>query len=75
MITHTPWLVAAYARRVILMRAGRILFDGPVRGFFADDTLLASSSFRAPEVTALGRRFGIVALTADELVGHLAQQR
>ena len=34
MITHTPWLVAEYARRVILMRAGRKLFDGPVREFF-----------------------------------------
>ncbi len=40
MITHTPWLVAEYARRVILMRAGRKLFDGPVREFFVQDELL-----------------------------------
>ncbi len=33
MITHTPWLVAEYAHRVVLMRAGRKLFDGPVREF------------------------------------------
>jgi len=73
MITHTPWLVAAYARRVILMRRGRILFDGGVREFFADDELLRSSSFRAPEVTALGRRFGVSALTAEELINALAK--
>lgn len=74
-ITHTPWLVAAYARRVVLMRHGRLLFDGAVRDFFADDELLRGSSFRAPEVTALGRRFGVVALTAAELVDWLGQYR
>jgi len=49
MITHTPWLVAEYARRVVLMRKGRVLFDGGVREFFERDELLANSSFRPPE--------------------------
>jgi energy-coupling factor transporter ATP-binding protein EcfA2 len=71
MITHTPWLVAEYARRVILMRAGRKLFDGPVREFFTQDELLRTSSFKPPEVTTLGRRFGTVALSAPELVEFL----
>ena len=35
MITHTPWLVAEYARRVVLIRHGRKLYDGGVREFFA----------------------------------------
>jgi hypothetical protein len=60
---------------VVLMRHGRLLFDGPVGDFFADDELLRGSSFRAPEVTALGRRFGVVALTAAELVDWLGQYR
>ena len=34
-ITHTPWLVAEYAHRAVLMRKGRKLFDGPVRDLFA----------------------------------------
>ena len=55
MITHTPWLVAEYARRVVLIRRGRKLYDGGVREFFAKDELLASSSFRAPEATELSR--------------------
>jgi energy-coupling factor transport system ATP-binding protein len=71
MITHTPWLVAEYARRVILLRAGRKLFDGRVREFFIQDELLRTSSFKPPEVTSLGRRFGTVALSAAELVEYL----
>jgi energy-coupling factor transporter ATP-binding protein EcfA2 len=71
MITHTPWLVAEYARRVILMRAGRKLFDGPVREFFVQDELLRTSSFKPLEVTTLSRRFGTIALSAAELAEWL----
>jgi energy-coupling factor transport system ATP-binding protein len=70
-ITHTPWLVAEYARRAVLMRKGRKLFDGPVRELFTREELLKSACFRLPEVTALSRRFGMVALTADELAAAL----
>ncbi len=68
-ITHTPWLVAEYARRVVLMRKGAKIFDGGVREFFMQEQLLQSSSFRAPEITELSRRFGTLALTTDEFVG------
>ncbi|HLX04495.1 MAG TPA: energy-coupling factor transporter ATPase [Candidatus Binatus sp.] len=67
-ITHTPWLVAEYARRVVLMRKGAKIFDGGVREFFMQEELLHSSSFRAPEITELSRRFGTLALTTDEFV-------
>jgi cobalt transport protein ATP-binding subunit len=67
-ITHTPWLVAEYARRVVLMRKGAKIFDGGVREFFMQDELLRSSSFRAPEITELSRRFGTLALTTAEFV-------
>jgi len=74
MITHTPWLVAEYARRVVLMRRGRKLYDGGVRDFFAQDDLLGHSSFRPPEVTALARRFGMVALAPPELARWLRER-
>ena len=67
-ITHTPWLVAEYARRVVLLRRGRILFDGPVREFFRQDELLRESSFRPPEIALLARRFGLSALSVEEFV-------
>jgi energy-coupling factor transport system ATP-binding protein len=70
-ITHTPWLVAEYARRVVLMRKGRVLFDGAVREFFAQDELLQGSSFRAPEVTRLARQFGFSALNVAEFVAAM----
>jgi ABC-type multidrug transport system ATPase subunit len=73
-ITHTPWLVAEYARRVVLVRRGRKLYDGGVREFFVRDELLSSSSFRAPETTELSRRFGTVALGPDELAAWLRAQ-
>jgi energy-coupling factor transport system ATP-binding protein len=72
MITHTPWLVAEYARRVVLMRRGRILFDGGVREFFEQDELIRASSFRPPETTTLARRLGFSALSADEFVERIA---
>src|SRR5271168_3353 len=67
-ITHTPWLVAEYARRVVLLRKGAKIFDGGVREFFMQEELLRSSSFRAPEITELSRRFGTLALNTDEFV-------
>jgi energy-coupling factor transporter ATP-binding protein EcfA2 len=74
MITHTPWLVAEYARRVVLMRTGRIVFDGGVREFFKSDDLLAHSSFRPPEVTQLSRRFGTLALTPAEFADWVQER-
>ena len=67
-VTHTPWVIAEYAERVLLLAGGRIRFDGPVRDFFADPSLVAEASFRAPDVTRLGQAFGCTPLSVDELV-------
>jgi energy-coupling factor transporter ATP-binding protein EcfA2 len=74
-ITHTPWLVAEYARRVVLMRKGRVLFDGAVRDFFAQGELIRESSFRPPEVTLLARRFGFSALNVAEFVAAMKARK
>jgi hypothetical protein len=50
------------------LRKGAKVFDGPVREFFMQDELLRTSSFRAPEITELSRRFGALALTTEEFV-------
>ena len=73
-ITHTPWLVAEYARRVALIRKGRKLFDGGVREFFADEELLRTASFRPPEVTRLARRFGRLALSPQEFADWMKER-
>jgi energy-coupling factor transport system ATP-binding protein len=70
-ITHSPWVVAEYASRVVLMAGGRVLWDGSLRGLFARPDLLSRASFRAPEATILGQRFGLTALSVEELIRRL----
>ena len=67
-ITHTPWVVAEYASRGVLLDAGRILFDGPLRALFGEEELLARCQFRLPDATRLGRRLGFTPLTVEELL-------
>jgi cobalt transport protein ATP-binding subunit len=71
MITHSPWVVAEYAERGVLMKDGRILFDAPLRSLFAEEALLAATHFCAPDVTRLGRRFGFTPLSVDEFIARL----
>ena len=33
LVTHSMWLAAAYADRVIVMREGKVILDGPTRKF------------------------------------------
>ena len=73
-ITHTPWVVAEYAQRGVLMRAGRIAFDGPLRRLFAEETLLEECHFRIPDVARLAHRIGSSALSVEELVSTLTQR-
>jgi energy-coupling factor transporter ATP-binding protein EcfA2 len=73
-VTHTPWVIAEHADRVVLLADGRVRFDGEVRDFFADDALLAVASFRAPDVTQLGRLLGCTPLSVDELVSWMPRR-
>jgi energy-coupling factor transport system ATP-binding protein len=70
-ITHTPWVIAEYAERVVLLAQGRLRFDGSARDFFADPARVAEAAFRAPEVTRLGQALGCTPLSVDELVSWL----
>jgi len=72
-ITHSPWVVAEYAERGILLRQGRIVFDGPLRDLFAEEDLLASTHFRLPEATRIGRQLGFTPLSVDELADAFAE--
>jgi energy-coupling factor transport system ATP-binding protein len=73
MITHSPWVVAEYAERGVLMSGGRMLFDGPLRALFAEEALLQRAHFQAPDVTRLSRRFGLTALSVDDLLATLGR--
>lgn len=70
-VTHTPWVIAEHAERVLLLQDGRLRYDGGPRGFFADDALVAAAAFRRPEVTRLGRALGCTPLSVEELLAWL----
>jgi energy-coupling factor transport system ATP-binding protein len=73
-ITHTPWVIAEYTERVVLLADGRVRYDGAVRPFFADDALLEAAAFRAPDVTRLGRLLGCTPLSVEELLGWMPEK-
>jgi energy-coupling factor transport system ATP-binding protein len=68
LVTHSMWLAAAYADRVIVMRAGRIALDGPTRDVFSQQGRLAEASLRAPAITRLSAMCGQTLLSVGEFV-------
>ncbi len=58
-ITHSPWVVAEYAERALLVGEGSLLFDGPLAALLADDALLAAAAFELPPITRVARALGI----------------
>ena len=68
MITHTLWVVAEYAHRIVAMRDGRVVMDGPTRQVLAREEELAASHLRPPHIVSLGNRLGRTVLSVEELV-------
>lgn len=71
MITHSMPLVAEYAHRVVVMKEGRIIQDGPARLVFSDDRALAEASLKAPPIVKLSHRMGFTTLTVREFLDCL----
>jgi energy-coupling factor transport system ATP-binding protein len=70
-ITHSMWVAAEYANRVIVMKDGCILSDGPTRSVFADEARLAEASLYPPSLVRLSNWLGTEALTVQEMVKEL----
>jgi len=70
-ITHSPWVVAEYAERALLMRAGEVVFDGPLVRLFGEEELLRSAAFEVPPATRVGRALGLAVRSVDELARAL----
>jgi energy-coupling factor transporter ATP-binding protein EcfA2 len=73
-ITHSPWVVVEYAERALLMRAGSLIFDGPLDTLLADEALLRSAAFEAPPAARVAYALGIPARTVDELARALGAE-
>ncbi len=72
-ITHAMGVAAAYARRVVLMRNGRIVRDGTTREIFSDEVELRALGLTPPPAVQVANRLGIPALTPDELIASLVR--
>ena len=70
-ITHAMAVAAEYARRVMLMRNGRIVRDGTARDIFSDESSLLELGLTPPPAVQVANRLGVPALTLDELLGCL----
>jgi energy-coupling factor transport system ATP-binding protein len=71
MITHSMWVAAEYAERIVILKEGRILADGPTRAVFADEARLAEASLRPPSLVQLSNWLGTQALTVEQMVQEL----
>lgn len=77
-ITHDMNLAAEYCNRIIVLRQGRILTDGPVREVYSQTDLLSRSYLRPPQITLFGQAMSdyglpINALNVDEMYKHVAK--
>lgn len=72
-ITHDMYIVAQYARRVILMSEGKILADGPTSDVFSRPEVLQKAFLEPPPITRLAQSvqhlgFNRGTLTVEEMV-------
>ena len=67
MITHTMWVVAEYAHRVVVVKDGRVLLDGTVRDVFAREEELKASHLRTPHIVSMSNLLGRTLLSVEEM--------
>lgn len=80
-VSHSMDIIAKYAKRVIVMKDGRILMDGPTHKVYANREILETTDIEPPRVSQIilemrkyGAEFPYV-LTADEFMEVLDHMR
>jgi energy-coupling factor transport system ATP-binding protein len=66
-VTHSLWLAAEYARRIVVMNGGRIVADGPTRTVLGAAERLREWSLVPTPALALAERLGCRSITVEEL--------
>ncbi len=67
-ITHSLWIVAEYAHRVIVMHKGNIAMDGNVREVFSHQSQLEDFGIKLPELIKFGNMIGKTFLSVEEFI-------
>jgi energy-coupling factor transport system ATP-binding protein len=80
-VTHDMNIVADYAKRVLVMKGGRLVFDGTPLALFTNESMLKDFQLGRPDMmnvlasiaSLLGHTNSIQALTLDEVVSFLME--
>lgn len=67
-ITHDMRLVAEYCRRVMVMKRGKIIFDGLPEELFVNEELLKDSSLIAPQSIRISKKLKDAGVIQDLLI-------
>lgn len=68
-VTHSMWVAAENAKRVIVMQDGRIVKDGPTRDVFSDVAALEQAYLSLPQISRFSLEIaGKVVLSVDEML-------
>jgi energy-coupling factor transporter ATP-binding protein EcfA2 len=77
-ITHNMQLVAKYAKRVIVMKKGKIILDGSPKCVFKQKKLLSQTYLKPPQITALSMELwntDNIPLSINEFVTEFVKQK
>jgi len=70
-ITHSMEVAAEYANRVVVLKEGVILRDGPTRDVFSEEDQLREASLRPPPLVQLSNWLGTKAVTVKQMIEEL----
>jgi energy-coupling factor transporter ATP-binding protein EcfA2 len=75
MVTHSMWAAANYAERLVVLKDGNLILDGPTREVLAQEDILSACRLQAPAILQLSRRLGFLALTPEEFKEEMGRNR
>lgn len=75
LVSHNMSDVARLADHVIVLDSGRLVMDGTPREVFSREEELKNIGLSVPEAMSFAKRFGLEALTIDELVEKIWQSK
>ena len=70
-VTHSLWVVNAYAHRIVAMDKGYFISDKEIRAFYNQNTVLEQMGLRTSPVIALAHLYKKKLITADDFFGCL----
>ncbi|MBE0699399.1 MAG: ABC transporter ATP-binding protein, partial [Anaerolineaceae bacterium] len=71
-VTHHMWVVAEYAKRVYVMKDGKVLLEGTTREVFSQGDELRDASLRPPHFVEFSTRLGCTFLTPQEMAQSIS---